>query len=87
MFIQNHEGPDLCPLCHDGISLRNPVARHGGHDGNRPMTGKYNKNIAKHKARPTDVAGLQPLLKAKVDEPCVKPGEIEEEKGGDVAME
>ena len=50
------------------------------------MAGKYDKNIAKYEARPTDVARLQPLLEAKVDEPGVEPGEVEQEEGGNVAM-
>ena len=50
------------------------------------MAGKYNKDIAKYEARPADVASLQPLLKAKVDEPGVKPDEVEDEEGGNVAM-
>lgn len=50
------------------------------------MAGKYNKDIAKYEARPADVACLQPLFEAKVDEPGVKPGNVEKEEGGNVAM-
>ena len=50
------------------------------------MAGENDKNIAQYKARPADVASLQPLLKAKVDEPGVKPDEVEDEEGGNVAV-
>ena len=50
------------------------------------MAGENDKNIAQYKARPADVASLQPLFKAKVDEPGVKPDEVEDEEGGNVAM-
>ena len=50
------------------------------------MAGKYNKDIAKYEARPADVASLQPFLEAKVDEPGVKPDEVEDEEGGNVAV-
>ena len=50
------------------------------------MAGKYDKNIAKYEASPADVACLQPLLEAKVDEPCVEPGKVKDEKGCNVAM-
>ena len=50
------------------------------------MAGKNDKNIAKYEARPADVARLQPLLKAEVDKPGVKPDKVEDDEGGNVAV-
>ena len=50
------------------------------------MAGKYNKDIAKYESRPADVASFQPFLEAKVDKPRVKPDEVEDEEGGNVAV-
>ena len=50
------------------------------------MAGKNDKNIAKYEARSADVARLQPLLEAKVDEPGVEPDEVEDDEGGNVAV-
>ena len=50
------------------------------------MAGENDKNIAKYEARPADVASLQPFLDAKVDEPGVKPDEVKDEEGSNVAV-